>query len=672
LVPAEKTYEPHAAALVEEVIRDGRSRLAAKALRLKADLMARSKKYPAVDVINAYRAAATTGPRHNRRDAAEAMRAFAEGAKEHDAVLEAYKLLCRNNRGNVGGYIQQARQYLRKHDLKDRTEPVMRELLEFARRDSNYAYAWRSLGECFMPDDPQKAVEIWAEGIAKSGEAYRSRNGRNDLIQRICRAMLRERNKEKISRDFVAKVLLDEMDVHLGDTRLADHRWPGYFWEAVGNLDLTDKMTAKMNAVPEGRRDLGNTYRTIGDAYRSHLHQPDTALKYYAMALESSAFSDRNHVLAQIISIHKEKKNWQKALDTVHTVMKSNRNSHHYKMQEGYFLAKLGQRAEALESYEKASQLAGRGRYDYSNHRSISESAFEAGLYDLALEKSTLALRMHDYYRRAQNRGADSGHVRTCFLNIAKCHEKKGENEKAIDALLTGASRIGEEHRRRELYDELKRIVRDGGQLDKLIADYERNAKETQTEKPALRMIFGDVARDKNDHDQALRHYRAALEVAPNNADIRKRVVETLRNANRTDELIAHYRDWTRYDSKNVQHYSEMGRLLKNAGRNAEAMRAYTTMLEAMPTEADSHRRMANIYTNTNRHGDAIGMWKRVVKFRPEEPQSHYGLAQSYTRNNQRDLAVGVYEKMLETTWDQRFGNVHREAKRRLARAQAQ
>lgn len=209
--------------------------------------------------------------------------------------------------------------------------------------------------------------------------------------------------------------------------------------------------------------------------------------------------------------------------------------------------------------------------------------------------------------------------------------------------------------------------------MDELVAKYERDAAESKIEKPSLRMIFGDMYSEKKNYEEALRQYVAALEVAPNRGDVRKKVIDILRRMpERSDELIEQYRDWLKYDPKNVSLYREMGDLLKRSGREADVMRAYTTMLEAMPTEAESHREMAAIYTGMNRHTDAVNMWKKVVRYRPEEPRSYYGLADSYRRGKQIALAADVYRQMIKRSWESRFGDVRGVARNRLRKTEAE
>ena len=51
-------------------------------------------------------------------------------------------------------------------------------------------------------------------------------------------------------------------------------------------------------------------------------------------------------------------------------------------------------------------------------------------------------------------------------------------------------------------------------------------------------------------------------------------------------------------------------------------------------------------------------------------PDGYRELAGSYIKSQRPDLAEGVYERMLERTWEQRFGDVRSDIERRLRKLQ--
>ncbi|HUW35572.1 MAG TPA: hypothetical protein VM223_28510 [Planctomycetota bacterium] len=658
-----KTEPARAVAIYDEAAASADVKTARTALLRRAELLASVKDTPADDVLAAYRAAANLGNADSRREAIDAMAKFATDRKLHDGVIEAQQLACRYARWDAGSRIRHLAEYLRSQKLDDRVEPAVRGCIREMANAQGVQDVWRQFGQIFADaGDPAKAIAIWAEGL-RQPSGLDSWSKRSELIDAICYTARDRRNSDKIDRAAIAKLIEDEMDRFVKDVGWANSDWSVSYWRMARELELADRLLAKLKESPAGQKAMGNAYHRLGDSYRDEgKEQHDTALHYYKMALDAGGLRNRDSLLFSMISIYKDRQDWQGGLDCAELL--EGQRDYQRQMHRGFFLAKLGRMDETAAAYEDASKMLGGQRRDYGNRRQLGASAREAGLFDFAIKALNLAIWEHDLQQRG-NTWRDENHLQECYRELARCYHGKGETEKAIDQLLLAQTRVAA-GRRSDIHRDLLAMFKDDAALNDYIAKYEREAAETKLEKPGLRALFGDVFREKQQWDEALRHYQAALDTAPNRGDIRERAVEILRRQNRRDELIRQYREWATYDPKNIQNYRQLGQLLKDAGRETDAMRAYSTMLEAMPTEAESHREMAGIYSRERRFPEAIAMWKKVVQYRPEEPQSYYGLAQSYAGGGQRNMANGVYEEMLAKKWEDRFGNVATDVRERM------
>ncbi|HUS57602.1 MAG TPA: tetratricopeptide repeat protein [Planctomycetota bacterium] len=660
--PDGKADAARAIALFDEAQQNATPQTLARALRRKAEVMAASKQFPDKEVLDAFRKAIAAADVNSRRAAIDAMAKYAVDAKLHDVVIEAYIELCKNSRdSSVRDTMRRLCEYMRQQKLEDRAEAVLRECIQYARVGYESEAAWNQFGRFYADGgDPVKAIDIWIEGLSAPASDENS-SRRSNIWSNILRTASREMDKGKIDKEKVKKLLLDETDLYLAKGQREGSYWPGSFWDAAQRMGTIDLMVAKFEAVPDGQKEFFDVYRLIGQAYQMHpLNKPDLAIKYYKMALETGTLEKNREVLSQLVSIYRNSKEWQNALDCME---QNKENSWNWHSQRGLFLAKLARNDDALKAYEEAAAILGQNPEQYSGRREMCSSAVEAGLYDFAIKELTLALRLHDAVRRDPN-NRDRYHVRECYRLLARCYREKGELDKAIEQLLL--AQAAEPAERYQIQEELRALFGDPAKLDEYIAQCEKQAAETGLERPSLRVIFGDIFLRQNKIDEAIRHFNIALELEPNRTDVRERLIDALRRQNRTTEVLQQFRELVKYDPKRLQSYREMGRLLKNAGRESDSMRAYTTMLEALPTEADSHREMAGVYTEMKLHADAAKMWQKVVKFRPEEPQSYYGLAETYIRNERPEQAVEVYRGMLAKTWDGRFGNVAKEVEGRL------
>jgi len=668
-----QTEPTRAIEVLDEAAKSAPTPARTRVLHKKADLMASARK-PPEQVVAAYRAALAAGPPEERIAAARDLAFYAQQTKQHEAAIEACKALCCLDRQtSPEGRIETLGRYLLENKLEGRAEAVLRECVRCVGISAFRAEAWRAFGRVFASKGQlARAVRIRAEGFIEMRRYRENSPSTVSLLDDILLTALREDERAKTDLEAVRGVILEELDWHLQERWLSQRNWPEHYWQAVGRLGLADALVARLKAVPENQPGLAQAYQTIAELFRQRFSDDVAALKYYRMALKFASRPDREGLVDALVALHEAREEWQKAYDVLMEQRESfrTRGDHFFGTPEGHYatwaetnarlLAKLGKRDDALKAYQEASKAL--GKRDYTERRGLAQGALDNGFYDFAIEEMRLALRAYEAARRRGEASVDD--IVECYRSLAKAYQAKGEEQKAVDELLTGLTRVPEDSRG-ELTRDLMDIYERSGKLDALVADYEREAAATRVEKPMLRVVFGDLYRQKEALDQALKQYRAALEVAPHYSHVRQRVVEILKEQKRPAELIEAYRQWVRAEPKRLDAYKELGRLLREDGRDEEAMRAYTAMLDALPTEAESHREMARIFADFD-FGAELAMWKKVVQFRPEEPENHYALAASYVKCDQPKEAERVYRAMLGRKWDERFGNVRSEATRRL------
>ncbi|NQT20339.1 MAG: VWA domain-containing protein [Planctomycetes bacterium] len=649
--------------LLDEVAEKAQPSEASRALLKKAQLMAESKKYPAAEVVKAYRAAATTGPKDQRKAAAEAMLEFAKAAKQHEAVIEAYQLAGRSDQGNVASHVRQLGRYLRDNKLQDGAEEALRKLMRRA-RPNELPQAYSYLGRFFADnDDYRKAVEVWAEGRTKcSVQNY----GRRDLVQSICRAAIDERTRDKVDRQMVRKLVLDEVDLNLTPARKPPYGWQSQFLKALDDLALTDEVLAKIEAVPQGRVEFAGVYGLIGEFYTTQMKQPDKAAEYFDMAAESASRSERASYFKKMVDAYKKQEQWQKALECADELVKLDDRSS-YERERGVLLAKLGRTEQAQRSFEEASRRISHYARDYRGHQSIAESAIEAGLHDFAIREIILGLSVHDL--TSGGRGSpDYNYLARSCKNLASCYREKGEKEKAIKVLLAGAGRVSRS-RGRDIRRELKEHLGELDDLDAFIKDYEQTAEETGLENTTLRAAFGDILYERDDKDQALEHYGAVLEFVLPDHEIRSRMIETLRpDPAREGELTELYRKWATL-VPNSQSCRTFGRALERDHGEAEAMRAYSTMVEALPNSPYGLGLVADALIDAGRFLEAVATYKDAIALQPELAEFYSRLARRYLMMGRRDEAVAICKEILKKKWGNKGRDteyVHRTAQREL------
>jgi DNA-binding SARP family transcriptional activator len=84
------------------------------------------------------------------------------------------------------------------------------------------------------------------------------------------------------------------------------------------------------------------------------------------------------------------------------------------------------------------------------------------------------------------------------------------------------------------------------------------------------------------------------------------------------------------------------------------------------PNESDGHARLAEEREKQERFADAVVQWQQVIRIRTQEPPGWLRLARALIRASRPDEARRALQHVLDTKWEQRFGDVRAEAQQLL------
>ena len=123
---------------------------------------------------------------------------------------------------------------------------------------------------------------------------------------------------------------------------------------------------------------------------------------------------------------------------------------------------------------------------------------------------------------------------------------------------------------------------------------------------------------------------RHCIQVAPWDAGLNQRAVESLRTAKKLDLAIEVCRAWARAVPQEVQAYRLMGDLHREAGREREAIVAYTSIVDIRAGDAAAHRLLGELFRQLKRVDDAIAQYEAARKARPEDQATWTTLVSLY------------------------------------------
>ena len=99
----------------------------------------------------------------------------------------------------------------------------------------------------------------------------------------------------------------------------------------------------------------------------------------------------------------------------------------------------------------------------------------------------------------------------------------------------------------------------------------------------------------KGDLDEAVRHYRRALQIDPDHTEAHGNLGNALAEQGRLDEAIGHYRQALRTEPNNAGLHHNLGRGLVMAGQLAGALEHFQEAVRLKPNRPDSLNSIAQI-----------------------------------------------------------------------------
>jgi Flp pilus assembly protein TadD len=159
---------------------------------------------------------------------------------------------------------------------------------------------------------------------------------------------------------------------------------------------------------------------------------------------------------------------------------------------------------------------------------------------------------------------------------------------------------------------------------------------------------YGILLSDMGCTDEAVAHYRKALELNPKYASAHNNLGHLLTNIGRTDEAMVHLSKALELNPKNAEAHNNFGILLAMIGRPDEAMVHFQKALELNPNYANAHSNLGNLLATIGRSDEAIARYQKALELNPNNGQAHYNISILLAKMGRTDEAYFHYRKALE------------------------
>jgi tetratricopeptide (TPR) repeat protein len=163
---------------------------------------------------------------------------------------------------------------------------------------------------------------------------------------------------------------------------------------------------------------------------------------------------------------------------------------------------------------------------------------------------------------------------------------------------------------------------------------------------------FGNILFNRGQVDEAIKHYRGALQVDPYYTFVHFNLAEALSAQGKLDEATQHYREAIRLPGPmkaRVAAYTGLGLLLNNQGKSDQAIKSYRQALELDPTFNPAHVNLGDALTARGEFDEAIAQFRQAIQNEPDSALAHHRWGNALLRKGDLEGAMEHYRRTLES-----------------------
>jgi len=190
-------------------------------------------------------------------------------------------------------------------------------------------------------------------------------------------------------------------------------------------------------------------------------------------------------------------------------------------------------------------------------------------------------------------------------------------------------------------------VLAERGKVDDAIAHY-RKAIDIRPLYDEAHYNLGNALAGNGATDDAIAHYVRALAINPADCQTHNNLALVLAGRGNIDEAIAEFREALAIKPSYVDAHNNLGLMLAGRGQPEEAIAHYRQVLEVQPGHVGARTNLGNALANTGRIDEAVGHYLAVLEINPNHIEAHYNLASALVARGQREEALKHYKRALD------------------------
>jgi tetratricopeptide (TPR) repeat protein len=196
-------------------------------------------------------------------------------------------------------------------------------------------------------------------------------------------------------------------------------------------------------------------------------------------------------------------------------------------------------------------------------------------------------------------------------------------------------------------HTDLGGVFLDMGRLDEAIAHFKK-ALEVRPDYVEAYNNLGNILLKNRQVNEAMEQFQKALEIQPDNAMIHNSFGNALLQKGQVDEAIVHYQKALKIMPDSAYVCCGLGNALLQKGQVDEAMEQFQKAIRLQPDLAMAHYDLGNLLLQKGRVDDAIACYQKALKINPGYAEAHYNLGNAFLQERSVDEAIQQYQSALE------------------------
>jgi tetratricopeptide (TPR) repeat protein len=152
--------------------------------------------------------------------------------------------------------------------------------------------------------------------------------------------------------------------------------------------------------------------------------------------------------------------------------------------------------------------------------------------------------------------------------------------------------------------------------------------------------------------NDAMAHYREALEIKPDVAQVQSNFGNALLREGNVDEAIVHLQKALQIDPAYAEAYNHMGSALMKKGQAGEAIAHYQKAVQLNTSYADAYNNLGVAFLRSGQVDQAIADYKKAVAINPGSAEMQYNLGNALAHQGNWADAIACYQAAVSTERD--------------------